>query len=260
VLLSCPVINYFAQKINLKMMQAPSNQGAASSSMKGPGALTLYFLPMRAQAEAVRMILHYGEIEFEDVIVSVIDWETVKTASDIAPFGQLPSLRLPSGEIIAQTGSIIRYVAKLAKIYPEDPVLAARADMIYEFAQDLNSINPIVNFWPVITEDWTNAYKSYFGELARNLQIAQNYLGYEPFFGGNTPHHGDFEMFHIFDLCLLVNPACLDEFPLLQAFYHRMKDMPVIQHYLTNRSPPQTIGLCGSYVQTHIAKNVGHHH
>jgi glutathione S-transferase len=233
---------------------------AASDGSYQKNNLTLYFLPMRAQAEAIRMILHYGEIEFNDVIISMMDWDGVKKTTNIAPFGQLPSLRLPSGEIIAQTGAIIRYVAKLARIYPEDPVAAARADMIYEFAQDLSMINAILNFWPVVADDWTRSFKNYFEDLPRQLQIAQNLLGYESFYGGNTPHHGDFELFHIFDLCLLVNATCLDQFPLLIAFYHRMKDMPVIQNYLQNRSPPEAIGLCGSYVQIHIAKISHHHH
>ncbi len=222
--------------------------------MNTPVPLTLYFLPMRAQAESIRMILHYGEIEFQDVIISMMDWDTVKKTSKIAPFGQLPSLQLPSGEIIAQTGAIVRFAAKLARIYPEDPIAAARADMIYEFAQDLSMINPILNFWPIITDEWSKAYTSYFEQLPASLAIVQNLLGHETFFGGSTPHHGDFEMFHVLDSCVLVNATTLDNFPLLQAFYNRMKDMPAIQHYLANRAPVQMLGLCGSYMQTHVAK------
>lgn len=216
--------------------------------------LTLYFLPMRAQAESIRMILHYGEVEFNDVIISMMDWDSIKKTSKIAPFGQLPSLQLPDGEVIAQTGAIVRFCAKLAKIYPENPVQAARADMIYEFAQDLSMINPILNFWPVSSQEWSKAYSSYFEYLPSLLTVAQNLLGEETFFGGATPHHGDFEMFHIFDSCLIVNSSCLDAFPLLQAFYIRMRDMPVMQNYLANRAPVQMIGLCGSYMQTHVAK------
>jgi glutathione S-transferase len=223
-------------------------------------ALSLYFLPLRAQAEPIRMILHFAEIPFNDVIISMQDWNNVKNSTNIAPFGQLPSLQLPSGEIIAQSGAIVRYVAKLANIYPEDLVLAARADMIYEFAQDLSLINPLFNFWPVMTEDWTTNYKAYFDELPRFLVIASGFLGqHAPYFGGNIPHHGDFALFHILDLSVTINSTCLNEFPLIQNYHCRMSQLPQLQNYLQNRAPPANVGLCGSYVQTHIA-NVFHHH
>jgi glutathione S-transferase len=235
-------------------------QQEASTSSEQP--LVLYFLPVRGHCEAIRMILHYGELEFQDVVIALVDWDNVKKTSDIAPFGQLPSLRLPSGEIIAQSGAIVRYVAKLAKIYPTDPAEAARADMIYEFAQEFSIINPLLNFYPVLTDEWSKAYSSFFGEeLPQQLSLASNLLGTDNwFFGGSLPHHGDFELFHCFDSCLLINSGVLDNFPLLQAYYERMKAMPAIQHYLENRLPIEMCGFCGSYIQTHIAKNFNHHH
>jgi glutathione S-transferase len=34
------------------------------------------------------------------------------------------------GVVYCQSNAILRYVGKLAKLYPEDPVLALRADMV----------------------------------------------------------------------------------------------------------------------------------
>lgn len=204
------------------------------------------------------MILFYGNISFQDVIVSMDEWKTIKHQGTIAPFGQLPSMRLPTGDIIAQTGAIVRYVAKLARIYPSDPVEAARADMIFEFAQELNMINPLLNFWPVITDTWKTNYDTFFKTLPQHLASADRLLGSGPFFGGRSPHHGDFALFHVLESCATIQAHCLDMHPRLQEFMNAMLAIPSVTGYLQNRLPPAKVGLCGSYMQAEIAKSYTH--
>lgn len=222
-------------------------------------SLTLYFLPLRAQAEPIRMILHYGNVHFEDVTIPMADWPQLKMNHAFAPFGQLPVLKLPSGDIIAQSGAIIRYVAKLAGIFPSDPLLAAKADMVYEFSQELNMIHPLLNFWPMNTDAWSNNCAVYFETLPRHLDTATRLLGDQPFFGGDSPHYGDFALFHIFESCVSVSPICLDNHPQLKIFLNRMQSIPSIRGFIEKRLPPQSIGMCGSYVQVQIGKVVPHH-
>eukprot|EP01033_Poteriospumella_lacustris_P016165 gene16165-11561_t len=216
--------------------------------------LTLYYLPFRARAEAIRMILEYAGIQYQDVTVSMKDWMGIKGHTEIAPFDQLPSMRLPSGEIIAETGAIVRLVAKLAKIYPEDPFAAARADMVYEFAVELNVINPLLNFWPIHSEAWQTNYASFFQNLPRNLNIIQGMLGDQAFFGGPTPHHGDFAIFHILDTCLTVKEDSVNSHPALLAYMERIRSIPAIGNYLQKRADAVSIGLCGSFMQIEVAR------
>mmetsp|Transcript_20783 Transcript_20783/g.34808 ORF Transcript_20783/g.34808 Transcript_20783/m.34808 type:complete len:219 (-) Transcript_20783:190-846(-) len=208
-------------------------------------AFKLYYLPMRARAEPIRMILHCGGIEYEDVTIPFQSWQDYKTGMEICPFGQLPSIQFPTGEVIAQSGSIIRYAAKLAHIYPEDPLEAARADMIYELAQDMNVINAIVNFWPTRTDAYTQNTETYFLNFPRMVTSAQMIL----FFGGVQPHFGDFALFHIIDNSLLVRPSCLQGHPQLRAWYERMCIIPKMAEYLEKRAPARTQGMCGSFIQ-----------
>lgn len=215
---------------------------------------TLYYLPLRARAEPIRMTLEYGGVPYEDVIISMQDWMATKTNTDIAPFGQLPSLKLSSGEVIAESGAIIRLAAKLAKIYPEDPFAAARADMVYEFAVELNVINPILNFWPVQSEAWQNNYASFFQNLPRNLNIIETMLGSTTFFGGDSPHHGDFAIFHVLDSCITVRSDALNSHPALLAYMDRVRSLPAISNYLQKRTAPSGVGLCGSFMQIEVAK------
>jgi prostaglandin-H2 D-isomerase / glutathione transferase len=221
-------------------------------------SFSLYYLPLRARAEPIRLTLAYGEVRYEDVTVSVQDWSTLKHDRAVAPFGQLPVIRLESGEVIAQSGAIIRLAAKLAGIYPENPVEAARADMIYEFAQELNMVNPILNFWPISSEQWQTSYTQFFEALPRHLTTCESLLGEKAFYGGNSPHYGDFAIFHIFDTCITVNPQCLNGYIKLQEFVDRIKAIPSIQRYLQNRLAPRSIGLCGSFMQVQVAR-IQHH-
>lgn len=221
-------------------------------------AFVLYYLPLRARAEAIRMILHYGGVNYQDVTIPMTEWPAIKERRCIAPFGQLPSIRLPGGEIIAQSGAIARYAAKLAKIYPSDPLAAARADMIFEYAQELNMINPLLNFWPMETETWSNNYRNFFENLPRHLYTLSAMLADKFFFCGQTPNHGDFAIFHILEACVTMRPNCIDEYPALINFMERIRSIPAVRAYLDNRPPAQEVGLCGSYIQREIAR-IKHH-
>ncbi len=217
-------------------------------------AFVLYYLPLRARAEPIRMILHYGGVNYQDVTIPMTEWPAIKERRCIAPFSQLPSIRLPGGEIIAQSGAIARYAAKLAKIYPSDPLAAARADMIFEYAQELNMINPLLNFWPMETDTWSNNNRTFFDNLPRHLDTLSTMLAEKPFFCGNTPNHGDFAIFHVLDACITMKPHSLDEYPVLINFLERIQNIPSVRVYLENRPPAHEVGLCGSYIQREIGR------
>ena len=152
--------------------------------------LTSYYLPLRARAEAHRMMLSYGNVPHEIVNVSFPEWGAMKASRELCPFGQLPSIKLENGTVIAQSGAITRYVAKLANLYPSDPALCAESDMVYELAQEMNLISPIVNFFDKDSEDFKLKSETYFASLPAWLEAAQKLLGSKDFFGGSSPQYG----------------------------------------------------------------------
>lgn len=208
----------------------------------------LNYLPLRARAEPIRMVFHYGGIVFEDKIYQLSDWPKAKEIKAIAPFGQLPSLQLPNGETIAETGAIIRLAAKLANIYPADVFEAAKADMLWELVMDLNMINPIFNFFPMDSEKWQTSYDAFFATFPAHLSNLVDLLGEKAYFGGNNPHHGDFGIFHILSLATAVKPSVLADYPTLQAFVARVASIPSMVLYLKNRLSDKEIGVPGSFV------------
>lgn len=221
--------------------------------------MTLYYLPMRARAEPIRMILHYGNIQFNDVTITFPQWPEHKARLEICPLGQLPTLQLTNGEILAQSGTIVRYAAKLAGLYPLDPVEAARADMVHEMAQDMNAINAILNFWPRLGDAYEQNKESYFRNFHRYAAYAESLLGEKYYFGGSQPHYGDFSLFHIIDASVTVSPTCLHPFGKLQRWVSAMQNIPRVKQYLEQRAQVGNLGMCGSLIQTLVPMTDVHH-
>jgi glutathione S-transferase len=101
--------------------------------------LTLTYFPVRGYAEATRISLAYGGLEYEDRRLSGPALVAGRADGSIAsPFNQFPVLEV-DGVPIAQSSTILRYAAKLAGLYPTNPIEAAIAESIGEQLTDIGS-------------------------------------------------------------------------------------------------------------------------
>eukprot|EP01035_Chromulina_nebulosa_P035964 gene35964-48375_t len=198
---------------------------------------TFYYLNIRARAEIPRFILKYGNVDYVDVTIPLGDWPQYKYDENICHFGNVPSINFSDGKVISQSGAIVRYCARLAGIYPSDPLEAAEADMVFELAQELNDINPILNAFPYDSETYRTKYDNYFKILPAKLAAVIKILGNKKFFGGEGPHHGDFALFHILDNVQTVVPGYLNEYPSLLIWDSEIRSLPAIKTYLDSRPP-----------------------
>ena len=109
--------------------------------------LELIYFKMRALAEAPRLLFHYTEIEYDDVMSWDYygkDWSEVKPN---IPFKQLPMLIVDRKHEICQSMAIMTFIENLAGINITDPILNAKANAIMQSAQELfMPLNPTVNF------------------------------------------------------------------------------------------------------------------
>lgn len=87
------------------------------------------------RGETPRMALHIGGIPFTDDRLKFDAWPAMKPTT---PFGGLPVLEV-DGNPVAQSGSICRFVGKMAGLYPEDPLQAAYCDEVMDAIEDLSS-------------------------------------------------------------------------------------------------------------------------
>ena len=96
------------------------------------------------RAEVLRVSLYISNIPFEDIRISRDEFiKMIKTGflpnGKRAPFHQLPVIEV-DGEIIGQTGAIARYCGKIANLYSNDNINAAKIDQIIDAATDITNI------------------------------------------------------------------------------------------------------------------------
>ncbi len=102
--------------------------------------LRLRYFPFPGRAGAIRDALRIGKIAFDDAHVPADLFQTLKAAGEL-PFGSLPVLDVETagGTIsAAQSNAILRFVGRLAGLYPvDDPLRALKVDEAMDVAEDL---------------------------------------------------------------------------------------------------------------------------
>ncbi|MCP4445111.1 MAG: hypothetical protein GY811_07180 [Myxococcales bacterium] len=96
--------------VNLKAL--PIDSSHAYLNMKG------------SRGQVARLLFDLGDIEVENIRSSFQEFMSHKESY---PFGAIPILEV-DGQVIAQCNGINRYLGKLAKMYPNDPLQAALCD------------------------------------------------------------------------------------------------------------------------------------
>ena len=109
--------------------------------------LELIYFKMRALAEAPRLLLHYTELDYKDIMSWDYygkGWSEIKSK---VPFRQLPMLVVDQKHEICQSIAILTFIEKIAGIEISDPILNAKANAVMQSAQELfMPLNPAINF------------------------------------------------------------------------------------------------------------------
>ena len=191
---------------------------------------------MRALAEAPRLLFHYTEIEYDDVMSWDYydkDWSEVKPN---IPFKQLPMLIVDKKHEICQSLAIMTFVENLAGISIADPILNAKANAIMQSAQELfMPLNPTVNFvigdkFKKKREDMMPFLMSRFEDLEKAMKEND-----KKFFILDEPRACDFVVFHHLDLSKMLNPSIINKFPRLEKFLEDIMSIKSIKSYLNKR-------------------------
>ena len=114
--------------------------------------LKLYYFDIQGKGEAIRLFCAYAGLDLIDHRLDVHDrTEFAKLKEDgILPFGQVPLLEVDFGDgkkdHVVQSSAILRYLARLAGLYPEDLIAAAKVDAICEQAADAFLGSTVVSY------------------------------------------------------------------------------------------------------------------
>jgi len=108
---------------------------AESRSVLSGSRLVYFGIPGRA--EAIRLALAIGGVDFEDKRIPFPAWGKLKSTT---PWGTVPVLELADGSELAQARSVLRFVGKHTGLYPvDDPLAAQRVDELMDALEDLGA-------------------------------------------------------------------------------------------------------------------------
>mmetsp|Transcript_24058 Transcript_24058/g.59787 ORF Transcript_24058/g.59787 Transcript_24058/m.59787 type:complete len:223 (-) Transcript_24058:112-780(-) len=215
--------------------------------------MELIYLPVRARGETLRFMLHHSGIPFTDSVVS-----DLAAAKPSAPMRRFPTLVVGSGEVLFESGAIARFIGVQTGLYPvnEDAVKAAMTDAVFEVAQALMGLNPVVNVFSGARFEAEKA--AMFEKFEKELPLLENILGQKNFFADDAkPLMGDFHVFHLLDLVTTLEPEYLSKnHSGLHSFYRRMPGASEgLRAYLAVRPRVGDTGTGESFIRNHAKEN-----
>ena len=205
--------------------------------------LKLIYGNMRALCEAPQMMLYYADIPYEYKMVwdhYGSSWAEVK--KDII-FNRLPILIINEDRYIWQSNTIIRYLSNLTKTKPSDEFQLAYCDAVFESTHEMFSpLNPTINM--TFGEKYNSNKKKLLEDILPNSlnnfeKLLQNSSG--NFFIGNDPYYCDFNAYHHFSMCLILDKNIFLNFPNINKFINNFEELNNIKKYLDIR--PELVEL-----------------
>ncbi|GIL57255.1 hypothetical protein Vafri_12500 [Volvox africanus] len=199
----------------------------------------IHYFPVPGRAEVARLILSIGGIPYEDVHYT---HATFPEAKPKMPFGQVPVLEFPDGKLLAQSGAINRYTAKLAGLYPEDPLKAARADEADFLLVDFMDLFSPTWFLP--REEKIKAQQEILaGKGKDKLGFLSKLLGNlgEGYVAGDKLSFVDLTIFSTLSSLVSgmyegVPTTLLGEYPALKAFRNKIANEPGVKAFYEKNS------------------------
>ena len=205
--------------------------------------MKLIYGNMRALCEAPQMMLHYADIPYEYKMVwdhYGSSWAEVK--KDII-FNRLPILIINEDRYIWQSNTIIRYLSNLTKTKPSDQFQLAYCDAVFESTHEMFSpLNPTINM--TFGEKYNSNKKKLLEDILPNSlknfeKLLQNSSG--NFFIGNDPFYCDFNAYHHFSMCLILDKNIFSNLPNINKFINNFEELNNIKKYLDIR--PELVEL-----------------
>lgn len=217
----------------------------------------VHYLDARARAEPIWLLLSYARVPAVRHDFSLAELQNGARVRDF-PTSQLPVLEIvESGAQIAQSGTIMRYLARQHGLVPDDALEAAKVDEVFELSQEFGRVNPFVNIYNKEQAKIDEFLRKGAGDgsgypVLPRLDALASRLGEMLFFGGDKPAYCDFNCFHYLDNLDTLLPNILKDHQLLIDWMVRLANLPDVKTYLASRAQQGSdkLGMPGSPIQT----------
>ena len=228
------VINCNIIKINLKRVYYLCIIMSSNQEQSPKQQPTFLYWKICARAQTPMLMLHASEISYVWDDATANTWPEPKTTQ---PFGQLPVL-LHGDRRIAQSGTITRYCAKLAGLWPENVDAQVKADMLIEHCNDIYNMFAKCKYAGDIAaqkDAWETLAKKKYPE---HLAWLEKMLDTDAYFGGEHPDAGDIAVFSVLNLAERANIGFrLRFFPNLFDHSTRVSQLGSISDYVDAEFP-----------------------
>nr|CAA58767.1 glutathione transferase [Onchocerca volvulus] len=191
----------------------------------------LTYFSIRGLAEPIRLFLVDQDIKFIDDRIAKDDFSSIKSQFQ---FGQLPCL-YDGDQQIVQSGAILRHLARKYNLNGENEMETTYIDMFCEGVRDLHVKYTRMIYMAYETEKDPYIKSILPGELAKFEKLLATRGNGRNLILGDKISYADYALFEELDVHQILDPHCLDKFPLLKTFHQRMKDRPKLKEYCEKR-------------------------
>ena len=185
--------------------------------------------------EIVRLICVAGGLPFKDN-----RWDSVQNVPK-SPLGQMPTLSV-DGVLMGSTVTLARTCAKLAGLYPEDPVQSGISDMVVDHTQDIHTTVTKLQYdgAPGAADtkrtpeaELKKKMANFTGEtLPKMWSKLEAVLDGKTYFAADTLTWADVAFFNRANAMMDHDVNCLEAFPNLKALHGRVRALPEVDAWI----------------------------
>jgi len=154
-------------------------------------AKSLLYFNGHGRAWAIRACFKIAGVSVPDEFYTWPELQAQK-GSEKFPLGQMPTLQLDDGTYVAQSGAITRYAAKLAGLYPSDPLHALLVDEVIETCNEALAKAP-QNKDEELKKKLREEYRA--NDLPRYYSFIQKRIGGRAYVVGSSLSIADFYVY-----------------------------------------------------------------
>jgi len=196
-------------------------------------APTLGYWDIRGNTEAIRLVLTYAGIDFNDKRYSFVKGEEPRAQWFAEKFTlNLPFPNLPywvEGDLkITQSTAILRHAARKAGLTAKNETEQTKLEALEQQAVDLRSAATGLFYNPQF-----DSLKADFAKtVPEKFQPWSQYLGENKYLTGDQVTYVDFVFWDLLQVYQKFEPTALQTFPNLKAYFERVQTLPKVEAYL----------------------------
>lgn len=213
------------------------------------GTYTLVYWPIRGLGAPIRMAMTLAKLPFRDESPDRAQWFSAENPYRTEnPIANLPLLRTPTGRLVTQSGSILRFLGRLGNLYGANADESSRVDEVIEHIAELHKEKITMTYGPNFAQckdDYLNkSVPYYFGQL--EAYIAKNGT---TFSASNDITIADLLLYEnaVGTMACYDNPDVLAIYPHITRIVAAVRALPALRDYHASAESVAFNGASGNW-------------